>query len=185
MTSLSDETATLASHSSLTPLLCRLGFLRSKRDRVKSSKPSKKDKSAAKPEAISDAGPEAGSRESNSGSEVRVDDEGFVIREPVTDQPKELDNFYSDSDSSEDEESKKPIHVIIKPINGSNSTKRDSIAELKQTVKSLSISPSMTTSVSLASLDVPAYPCRYSALLRSSLIATRVSVPSTNSLLCR
>lgn len=119
---------------------------------MKTSKPSKKDKQAtAKAEAMNETsgGTDASGRDSNPVTDVRVDDEGYVIRDPLSyDQRKEADNFYSDSDSSDDEENKKPIHVIIKPINGSTALKSSgSIAELKQTVKSLSISPSLTTSV--------------------------------------
>lgn len=130
------------------------GFLRSKRDRVKTSKSSKKEKNGgAKSEAISETGLKTESRDTNATSDVRVDDEGYVIREPEScEQRKEGDNFYSDSDSSDDEDSKKPIHVIIKPINGAAGPKTSggSIAELKQTVKSLSISPSLTTSVTIS-----------------------------------
>lgn len=93
----------------------------------------------------------------NSGSEVRVDEEGYIIRDPVSavsgDQRKEVDNFYSDSDSSDEEEHKKPIHVIIKPISGQNDVRNmESIAELKQTVKSLSISPSQVAPVNICFL---------------------------------
>lgn len=131
------------------------GFLRSKRDRVKTTKSSKKDKNAgSKSEAISETGvrPESGSRETTATvTDIRVDDEGYVIRDALSnDQNKDADHFYSDSDSSDDEESKKPIHVIIKPINGTTVPKSSgSIAELKQTVKSLSISPSLTAPVTI------------------------------------
>lgn len=85
-------------------------------------------------------------------ADVRVDDEGYVIRDPVSCEPrKEADNFYSDSDSSDDEDNKKPIHVVIKPINGATLKSSGSIAELKETVKSLSISPSLTAAVIIVS----------------------------------
>lgn len=101
-----------------------------------------------------------GNRDSTSGTDVKMDEEGYIIP-PHHDIPgnssdartsskrKELDRFYSDSDSSDDdEEVKKPIHVVIKPINGSQGLKTTgSIAELKETVKGLSISPSLLPSV--------------------------------------
>lgn len=94
-------------------------------------------------------------------SDVKMDEEGYIIPPHLiaaqnssegrtSSKRKEHDRFYSDSDSSDDDEDiKKPIHVIIKPINGSQGLKQTgSIAELKETVKGLSISPSLLPSVS-------------------------------------
>lgn len=88
---------------------------------------------------------------SSGNNDVKVDEEGYVIREPSTYPPsvskKDVDKFYSESDSDSDgDDHKKPIHVFIKPIvNNDRSSSRGtgSIAELKQTVAGLSISPSI------------------------------------------
>jgi hypothetical protein len=102
-----------------------------------------------------------GNRDSTS-SDVKVDEEGYIIPPHLiaaaaaessgSSKRKEHDRFYSDSDSSDDDEDiKKPIHVIIKPINGDQGLKTTgSIAELKETVKGLSISPSLLPSVSVS-----------------------------------
>ena len=107
-------------------------------------KPSKKDKQNGKTDGSD------GNKES--GTEVaRVDEEGYVIREPSTYESlnKKEEKFYTDSDSDSDgEENKKPIKVVIKPINGPSSNNRyGSIAELQQTVRGLTISPSITSAV--------------------------------------
>ena len=106
-------------------------------------KPSKKDKQNGKTDG-SDVNKE-------SGTEARVDEEGYVIREPSTYESlnKKEEKFYTDSDSDSDgEENKKPIKVVIKPINGPSSNNRyGSIAELQQTVRGLTISPSITSAV--------------------------------------
>lgn len=104
-----------------------------------------------------------GNRDSTSATDVKMDEEGYIIPPHhnipdyssdarTSSKRKELDRFYSDSDSSDDEEEvKKPIHVIIKPINGTQGLKTTgSIAELKETVKGLSISPSLLPSVCFA-----------------------------------
>lgn len=53
---------------------------------------------------------------------------------------KEVDSFYSDSDTSDDEDTyTKPIKVVIRPINGlENGNKSDTLSELKQAAMSLS-----------------------------------------------
>lgn len=91
-------------------------------------------------------------KDSASTNEVKVDEEGFVIRDPSTYESlnKKEDKFYSDSDSDSDQEgNRKPIKVVIKPINGSstNNFRSGSIAELQRTVQGLSISPSITSGV--------------------------------------
>lgn len=92
-------------------------------------------------------------KDSNSASEVRVDEEGYIIPPHLaTDASKKEPKFYSDSDTSDDEDGpKKPIHVVIKPINSISTSSikgTGSIQELKETVQGLSLS-SLTTSVSL------------------------------------
>ena len=76
--------------------------------------------------------------------EPEVDSEGYTIRksnnEHIANSHKQLDKFYSSSDSSDTEtEAEKKLHFEIKPRNGTIK-KEPSIAELKETVKQLSIS---------------------------------------------
>lgn len=113
-------------------------------------KASKKDASSSKLNGKID-GLDA-NKDSASTNEVKVDEEGFVIRDPSTYESlnKKEDKFYSDSDSDSDQEgNRKPIKVVIKPINGSSSNnfRSGSIAELQRTVQGLSISPSITSGV--------------------------------------
>lgn len=76
--------------------------------------------------------------------EPEVDSEGYTIRKPNNETPsnnhKQLDKFYSSSDSSDSEtEADKKLHFEIKPRNGTIKNE-PSVAELKETVKQLSIS---------------------------------------------
>lgn len=93
----------------------------------------------------------SGSKENNSTGEVRVDDEGYIIRPETTHDHKkngDVSNFYSSSDDDSDGDEigiGKPIHVVIKPLNnGYNSGgTTPAIEELTKTVQRLSISPSL------------------------------------------
>lgn len=84
--------------------------------------------------------------------EPEVDAEGYTIRKQHasdyhSNSHKQLDKFYSSSDSEDSEaEGEKKLHFEIKPrANGLKS--EPSLAELKETVKQLSISPSFQYSV--------------------------------------
>lgn len=167
-------------------MFIEIGFLRSKKEKKPANKAGKKDKDVVngngknggssgtgspketlRQTSISlmmggDASSNEANRESNLVSDVKVDDEGYIIPPHAMEtessgvrtssKRKELDNFYSDSDTSDDEDTKKPIHVVIKPISeNQNMRTTGSIAELKETVKGLSISPSLLPSVRLYS----------------------------------
>jgi hypothetical protein len=75
--------------------------------------------------------------------EPEVDSEGYTIRKPNESSEnghKQLDKFYSSSESEEsDTEAEKKLHFEIKPRNGALKHE-PSVAELKETVKQLSIS---------------------------------------------
>jgi len=135
------------------------GFFTSKRgDKKPDKKTIKKDKERPPSStngraevATNDSSSLDTNKDSNSASEVRVDEEGYIIPPHLaTDtSKKELDKFYSDSDTSDDEDShKKPIRVVIKPINSTSTSSikgTGSIQELKKTVQGLSLS-ALTTS---------------------------------------
>ncbi|XP_015792917.1 F-BAR domain only protein 2 [Tetranychus urticae] len=77
---------------------------------------------------------------------VRVDEEGYIIRNDVPSRKDEDDHFYSSSDDdSEDEKQEKRFKFEIKPANLTNGG--PSVAELQKTVKGLSISPSLQQGV--------------------------------------
>nr|XP_015194732.1 PREDICTED: F-BAR domain only protein 2 isoform X3 [Lepisosteus oculatus] len=74
----------------------------------------------------------------------QVDDEGFCIR-PEVNENDAKDNFYSSSDSDDDEEPRK-FRVEIKPVqpNNGNHQAMSSIDELKASVGNITLSPSVS-----------------------------------------
>ena len=101
-----------------------LSRLRSKGDKTKEKKAGKKKSKKDGDNSSNDAndGSLDGNSDQNSG-EVKVDDEGYIIR-PSEPSKRETDDFYSsDSDDSDNEGPVNKIHVVIKPIvSSSNGT---------------------------------------------------------------
>lgn len=83
--------------------------------------------------------------------EPEVDSEGYTIRKPHDlngNGHKQLDKFYSSSGSEDsDTEAERKLHFEIKPRNGGLKLE-PSLAELKETVKQLSISSLHTQVIS-------------------------------------
>uniref|UniRef100_W5MZ04 F-BAR domain only protein 2 n=1 Tax=Lepisosteus oculatus TaxID=7918 RepID=W5MZ04_LEPOC len=84
------------------------------------------------------------STEAESVNAPQVDDEGFCIR-PEVNENDAKDNFYSSSDSDDDEEPRK-FRVEIKPVqpNNGNHQAMSSIDELKASVGNITLSPSVS-----------------------------------------
>ncbi|XP_053209245.1 F-BAR domain only protein 2-like [Panonychus citri] len=105
---------------------------------------------------------------------VQVDEEGYIIRNDVGNNRKEEDDhFYSSSDDdSEDEKQGKRFKFEIKPIQLTNGG--PSVAELRKTVKRLSISPSISHPNNMTR-------CKSYGSLSSEVRMTPVSVNSSSS----
>ncbi|RWS26264.1 F-BAR domain only protein 2-like protein, partial [Leptotrombidium deliense] len=108
------------------------GFLNSKKEKKKEK--GKKSKT----ESVSSEDDNSSNDQVNNGP--RIDDEGYIIRETSTTNTNknDIDSFYSDSDSDSDDEQVRKFHIEIKPIHNNCGP---SVAQLQETVKSLSISP--------------------------------------------
>lgn len=132
-----------------------LGFLRSRRDKGKKKKNSKKlqtkdsiDNQSNKEEK-SDMEEKDDSQKSDPIvpaanpplNNQEVDDDGYVIRPAVTTTWNEKSSFYSSSDSDSDDEPEVKLHVEIKPLNNGSNPMSASVDELRATVENIYLSP--------------------------------------------
>lgn len=121
-----------------------LGFLKSKREKRRDKRRKKKNEVIANKEDNISIEAKDNSSTEPSQTEPHVDEEGYIIRATGSDKKSDIDNFYSSSDCDSDENEKK-FHFEIKPVLNNGGA---SVAELRETVKSLSISPSLQQTVS-------------------------------------
>ncbi|UXI18148.1 STE20-related kinase adapter protein alpha [Sarcoptes scabiei] len=124
-------------------------FLRSRKDKYKDRKNSKKrqdsDEEETNNRSISAFKTESNEMAKSDSKDYMIDDEGYTIRPDTTkiksDRYKD-DNFYSSSDSDDSEEEKeKKIFVKINPLNTKNTQNSSSIDQLIASATSLTLVP--------------------------------------------
>ncbi|KAK1174232.1 F-BAR domain only protein 2-like isoform X4 [Acipenser oxyrinchus oxyrinchus] len=115
-----------------------------------------------------------------------VDDEGFCLKPEVNENEAKENNFYSSSDSEDDDEPRK-FHVEIKPVQPNNGDHQASasIDELKASIVNITLSPSASVSKPFNSFIMCAVTeeqsCKdYSVTLGEDLVKSRLQASYNN-----